>query len=71
MKALKLVRLILMIVEIAFIFFSLSIPNLRNTVYIGGFEVDTKQWIVCYAVYAIVMVAFFTISFFIEKLENK
>lgn len=64
---LRLISLLMFIIAVVFVFCALSAPNLGHTIYIGSFEFGAAQWRVCYAIYAIVMVALFIASFFVRK----
>ena len=68
-RTFRLISLVMLIVAVIFVFCALSAPNLGQTIYIGNFEFGAEQWRVCYAVYAIVMVALFAASFFVK--DNK
>ena len=63
-KTLRLISLVMLIVAVVFVFCALSNPALGKVIYIGTFEFGPDR--VCYAVYAIVMVALFVISFFVK-----
>lgn len=69
-KILRFVSLIMLIAAVIFVLCALSAPNLGRTVYIGDFAFGAKQWRVCYAVYAVVMIALFVASFFVKKSDG-
>lgn len=62
-RILRLISLAMLIAAVVFVFCALSAPNLGQTIYIAGFGFGAKQWRICYAVYAIVMVSLFLASF--------
>ena len=64
-RTLRLISLVMLIVAVVFVFCALSNPALGKVIYIGTFEFGPDLWRVCYAIYAIVMVALFGISFFV------
>ena len=64
---LRLISLVMFIIAVIFVFIALSCPTCGRTVYIGSFRFGAEQWRVCYAIYAIVMVLLFLISFFLPK----
>ena len=66
-RTLRWISLAMLIVAVIFVFCALSAPNLGRTIYIGNFEFGAAQWRVCYAIYAVVMVALFVTSFFVKK----
>lgn len=68
-KTFRLISLAMLIAAVIFVFCALSAPNLGQTIYIGNFEFGAEQWRVCYAVYAVMMVALFAASFFVK--DNK
>lgn len=65
-KVLRFVSLIMLIVAVIFVFCALSCPTLGQVFYIGNIEIGPEIWRAFYAVYAIVMVALFGISFFLN-----
>lgn len=70
-RTLRWISLAMLIVAVIFVFCALSAPNLGRTIYIGSFEFGAEQWRVCYAVYAVVMVALFIASFFVKKTYDR
>ena len=65
-KVLRLISLIMLIVAGIFVFCALSNPTLGEVFYIGNIEIGPESWRSFYAVYAVVMVALFVISFFVK-----
>ena len=63
----RIISLIMLIIAVIFVACALSAPNLGQTIQIGSFRFGAQQWRICYAVYAILMVAFFAVSFFVKK----
>lgn len=70
-RILRWISLAMLIAAVAFVFCAVSAPNLGQTIDIGNFEFGVKQWRVCYAIYAIVMVGSFVASFFVKRTGNK
>lgn len=66
-KKLRLISLAMFVAAVAFVFCALSNPALGHTIYIGSFAFGAKQWRVCYAIYAAVMVVLFVASFLVKK----
>ena len=66
-RILRLISFVMLIVAVVFVFCALSNPTLGKTIYIGTFAFGADLWRVCYAVYAIVMVALFAVSFFVKE----
>lgn len=66
-KKLRLISLAMLVIAVVFVLCALSAPNLGRTIYIGSYRFGAAQWRVCYAAYAIVMVALFAASFFVKK----
>ena len=66
-KKLRLISLAMFVAAVVFVFCALSNPALGRTIYIGSFAFGAKQWRVCYAIYAVVMVVLFVASFFVKK----
>ncbi len=67
---LRIISLVMFVVAVFFVLIAISSPTLGQTIYIGSFAFGAEQWHVCYAIYAIVMVALFIASFFIKD-KNK
>lgn len=66
-KKLRIISLIMLVAAVIFVACALSAPNLGRTIYIGSFAFGAEQWRVCYAIYAVVMLALFAASFFVKK----
>lgn len=66
-KKLRIISLIMLVIAVIFVFCVLSAPNLGRTIYVGNYEFGAEQWRICYAFYAIVMVALFAASFFVKN----
>ena len=70
--ALRLASLIMLIIAVVFVICAISAPNLGKTVYIGSYAFGAEQWRVCYAVYVVIMVALFIVSFLVkDKKSNR
>ncbi len=65
-RTLRLISLIMLIVAVVFVFCALSNPALGKVLYIGSIKIGADIKRAFYAVYAIVMVALFGISFFVK-----
>ena len=65
-RTLRLISLIMLIVAIVFVFCALSNPALGKVFYIGSIKIGADIKRAFYAVYAIVMVALFGVSFFVK-----
>lgn len=65
-KTLRLISLVMLIVAVVFVFCALSNPALGKVFYIGSIKIGADIKRAFYAVYAIVMVALFGISFFVK-----
>ena len=65
-RTLRLISLIMLIVAVVFVFCALSNPALGKVFYIGSIKIGADIKRAFYAVYAIVMVALFCISFFVK-----
>lgn len=66
-KILRLISLGMLIAAVIFVFCALSCPTLGHTVHIGTHTFGAKQWRICYAIYAMIMVVLFIVSFLINK----
>lgn len=66
-RILRHISLVMFIIAVVFVFIALSCPTCGRTIYIGSFRFGAEQWRICYAIYAIVMVLLFIISFFCKK----
>lgn len=69
-RILRLISLVMFIIAVIFVFVALSCPTCGKTIYIGSFRFGAEQWRFCYAIYAIVMVLLFIISFFCKKKDK-
>lgn len=65
-RILRLISLVMLIVAIIFVFCALSCPTLGRTIYFGDYAFGAEQWRVCYAIYTIIMVVLFIVSFFVK-----
>ena len=66
-RALRLVSLAMLIAAIVFVLCVLSNPGLGKVFYIGGIKIGADVKRAFYAVYVIVMVFLFGISFFVKN----
>ena len=57
----------MLIVAVVFVFCALSNPALGKVIYIGSIKIGADSKRVFYAVYAVVMVALFGLSFFVKE----
>lgn len=64
---LRITSLVMFAVAIIFIACALANPALGKTFYVGDIAIGAEVWRVFYAVYAIVMVGLFVLSFFVGK----
>ena len=65
-RTLRLISLVMLIVAVVFVFCALSNPALGKVFYIGSIKIGADIKRAFYAVYALVMVALFGISFFVK-----
>lgn len=65
-KTFRLMSLVMLMIAAVFVFCALSNPTLGRTIYIGSFAFGAEQWKVCYAIYCVIMVGLFVVSFFIR-----
>ena len=65
-RTLRLISLVMLIVAVVFVFCALSNPALGKVFYIGSIKIGADIKRAFYAIYAIVMVALFGISFFVK-----
>lgn len=65
-RTLRLISLVMLIVAVVFVFCALSNPALGKVFYVGSIKIGADIKRAFYAVYAIVMVALFGISFFVK-----
>ena len=63
---LQLISLAMLVIAVIFVFCALSNPALGMAFYIGPWRIGAEVWRVCYAIYAIVMVGLFVVSFFLK-----
>ena len=66
-RTLRLISLVMLIVAVVFVFCALSNPALGKVFYIGSIKIGADIKRAFYAIYAIVMVALFGISFFVKE----
>ncbi len=66
---LRLISMIMLIIAIVFVAVALSNPQFGRVIHIGNFTFGAETWRICYAIYALIMVGFFVISFFIKEKE--
>ena len=65
-RILRIISLVMLIVAVVFVFCALSNPALGKVFYIGSIKIGADIKRAFYAVYAIVIVALFGISFFVK-----
>ena len=63
----RIISLAMFVVAVIFIACALANPALGSFFYIGDIAIGADVWRVCYAIYAIVMVVLFVLSFFVGK----
>lgn len=66
-KILRLISLGMLIAAVIFVFCALSCPTLGHTVHIGTHTFGSQAMAICYAIYAMIMVVLFIVSFLINK----
>ncbi len=59
------------LIAVIFVAAALSNPALGHVIYIGGYKFGAEQWLVCYAVYVIVMVSLLLVSFFVKDRQER
>lgn len=64
---LRLISLVMFIVAVIFVVCALSCPTCGSVFYIGSIRIGADVWRAFYAVYAIVMVLLFLLSFVVSK----
>ena len=64
---LRLISLVMFVVAVIFVVCALSCPTCGSVFYIGPLRIGADVWRAFYAVYAIVMVLLFVLSFFVRK----
>ena len=66
-KKLRLISLAMMIIAVIFVFCALSNPAFGRTFYVFGFAIGADLWRKFYALYALVTVSLFALSFFVKN----
>ena len=66
-RSLRLISLLMLIVAVIFVICARSSPTLGHTIFIGNYVFGAEQWRICYAVYVLIMIALFVLSFFVKK----
>jgi len=66
-RVLRLTSLVMLIAAVIFVFCALSNPALGSVFYIGSLRIGADIKRAFYAVYAVVMIALFGISFFVKR----
>ena len=64
---LRLISLVMFVVAVIFVVCALSCPTCGSVFYIGSIRIGADVWRAFYAVYALVMVLLFVLSFFVRK----
>ena len=64
---LRLISLVMFVVAVIFVACALSCPTCGSVFYIGSIRIGADVWRAFYAVYALVMVLLFVLSFFVRK----
>ena len=64
---LRLISLVMFVVAVIFVACALSCPTCGSVFYIGPLRIGADVWRVFYAIYAIVTVLLFLVSFFVPK----
>ena len=64
---LRLISLVMFVVAVIFVVCALSCPTCGSVFYIGSIRIGADVWRAFYAIYAIVMVLLFVLSFFVRK----
>ena len=64
---LRLISLVMFVVAVIFVACALSCPTCGSVFYIGSIRIGADVWRAFYAIYAIVMVLLFVLSFFVRK----
>lgn len=64
---LRLISLVMFVVAVIFVVCALSCPTCGSVFYIGSLRIGSEVWRAFYAVYALVMVLLFVLSFFVRK----
>lgn len=66
-KVLRMICLIMLVIAIVFLICVFSNPGLGKVFYIGSLRIDAGIKRAFYAIYAIIMVGLFALSFFVKK----
>lgn len=66
-SVMRLISLVMLVVAIIFVACALACPTLGSTIYIGEFAFGAEAWRVCYAIYVIIMIGLFGVSFVVGK----
>ncbi len=66
-RKLRIISLIMFMIAVVFVAAALSNPALGHVIYIGDFAFGARQWRICYAVYAAVMIYLFIASFIVQN----
>ena len=69
-RALRVISLLMFLIAVVFVSIAINHPELGRVIYIGPFRFGYKQWRICYAVYAMVMVGSFAASFLVKNRKN-
>lgn len=69
-RILRLISLIMLVVAVVFVAVALSNPTFGSVFYIGHIRIGSDVWRAFYAVYAVVMVALFVVSFFVKDVDR-
>ena len=64
---LRLISLVMLIIAVIFVICALSCPTCGSVFYIGPLRIGADVWRAFYAIYAIVTVLLFVLSFFVRK----
>ncbi len=64
---LRMISLIMLVIAIVFLICVFSNPGLGKVFYIGSLRIDAGIKRAFYAIYAIIMVGLFALSFFVKK----
>ena len=66
-KRLRIISLLMFAAAVIFVLYALSHPECGSVIYIGSFRFGAEQWLICYKIYAVIMVSLFIASFFVKK----
>lgn len=64
---LRVVSLVMFVIAVIFVACALSCPTCGSTFYIGSLRIGSDVWRAFYAIYAVVTVFLFVLSFFVKK----